>query len=84
MFDKEFNLKIADFGCAAKIKKGGLISDPEKATGGTRVYMAPERLKGCNYDGKKNDNFAAGIILFQMVAGMHPFECEEDKELEKN
>ena len=84
MFDKEFNLKIADFGCAAKTEESGLVSDPERATGGTRVYMAPERLKGDKYDGKKNDNFAAGIILFQMVAGKHPFECEEDKELEKD
>jgi serine/threonine protein kinase len=39
--------------------------------------MAPERLKGDEYDGKKNDNFAAGIILFQMVAGMHPFESKD-------
>lgn len=31
-----------------------------------------------NYDGKKVDVWAAGVLLFVMLAGMFPFETQDD------
>jgi serine/threonine protein kinase len=38
MFDKNFTLKIADFGLAIKVSPTGMISND----GGTPNFMAPE------------------------------------------
>jgi serine/threonine protein kinase len=46
--------------------------------------MAPERRKGLQKDYKLDDIFAAGIILFQMLAIKHPFEIDEAKDIVKN
>ena len=48
--------------------------------------MAPERRKGLQTDYKLDDIFAAGIILFQMLAIQHPFEYKTDeaKDIVKN
>lgn len=72
LLDKEFNLKIADFGFAAPASgKDG--SGKLNTYVGTLDYMAPEIHLSMPYDGKKNDIFAAGIILFMMLTARPPF-----------
>jgi serine/threonine protein kinase len=67
-----FVLKIADFGFSCLIR-GHDGTGVLKTKLGTEGYMAPEiALK--NYDGRKTDIFAAGVILFIMYAGNPPFE----------
>jgi serine/threonine protein kinase len=72
LLDKNFNLKIADFGFAAptigRDGSGKLISRV-----GTSKYMAPELHLGLPYDGKSDDLFAAGIIIFLMLTARPPF-----------
>ena len=73
LFDREFTLKIADFGIAtdARGEKGDYIL---KSGGGTIRYVPPERLTGDKtYTGVNVDLFAAGIILFMMMTGTVPF-----------
>ena len=77
LVDKEFKIKIADFGCAAKTN-----DDLDNVGGGTIQYMAPERRHNFPTDYKLDDIFAAGIILFQMLAARHPFKCNEGRELD--
>ena len=74
LLDKDCNLKIADFGFAAPAKgKDG--SGKLKTYVGTLDYMAPEIHLGMPYDGKKDDVFSAGIILFMMLTARPPFRC---------
>jgi len=67
MLDSDFTLKIADFGFAAPVEgrdgSGYLVSKL-----GTLNYMAPEIHLKQPYQGRSVDLFAAGIILFIMVA----------------
>ena len=65
--------KLLDFGIARLEKRdqdnnltqtGNLI--------GTVPYMAPERLRNEDVDGR-SDIFAAGVVLFQLMAGQLPF-----------
>lgn len=68
LLDKEYNLKIADFGCATSTTAGKI--DRRE---GTEEYMAPEILSGSAYDGKKADLFSTGMVLFMMFSGNLPW-----------
>ena len=61
LLDHEFTLKIADFGFAS----AQAVNETRR---GTESYMAPEINLGKAYHGPVVDLFAAGIILFIMIA----------------
>ena len=72
ILDKDFNLKITDFGFAAPIEGrdcSGLLSTQL----GTASYMAPEIHLGKPYEGAKVDLFASAIILFVILTQRPPF-----------
>jgi serine/threonine protein kinase len=70
-------VKILDFGLA-KLQMS--VDDPAAGTqhtssgviAGTAAYMAPEQVKGENVDARA-DLFALGVMLYEMLAGQHPF-----------
>lgn len=76
LFDKFYNLKIADFDLNEPfyelVNQGKLTKKV-----GTIHYMAPEVHLGRPYEGQKVDIFAAAIILFQMVTKRLPFHTAE-------
>ena len=41
---------------------------------GTPSYMSPELCSKTEYDGKKNDIWSLGILLFVMLTGVFPFK----------
>ena len=66
MLDKDFNIKLADFGFATLLKgKNGdnILTTPL----GTLAYAAPEILLKKPYDGVKTDIFSLGVVLFTLV-----------------
>lgn len=63
ILDKEYKLKITDFGFAAP-KAGRSGNGLLNTQLGTFSYMAPEIHLGKPYEGEKVDLFAAAIILF--------------------
>ncbi|MEA2205206.1 MAG: eukaryotic-like serine/threonine-protein kinase [Blastocatellia bacterium] len=75
-------LKILDFGLAKQIRSGDsvdfegqtstLLSSPGNIVG-TMPYMSPEQLQGEPLDGR-SDIFSFGVILYEMLAGKHPFQ----------
>lgn len=71
LLDKDFNLKVADFGLSTTVEStyGGGVMHTRV---GTERYMPPEMLEKNAYVGICADLFAAGIILFVLVVGIMP------------
>ncbi|CAN8065445.1 unnamed protein product [Agarophyton chilense] len=70
-------LKITDFGFSAMKDYG---SHMLKTNCGSPHYCAPEVWNGdqAQYDGRKNDAWSCGIILYVMLTGKQPFYDEDD------
>jgi len=63
-------IKVADFGFCKTLLSP---SDLTQTMVGSPIYMAPEILKGCNYN-IKADIWSMGVVLFEMLFGYCPFE----------
>ncbi|MEQ9325089.1 MAG: serine/threonine-protein kinase [Polyangiaceae bacterium] len=61
-------VKVIDFG-TARYRQGATM---EGQAVGTIPYMSPEHLRGGELDGR-TDVFALGFVLYEMLAGHHPF-----------
>ncbi len=75
MVDRDGHARILDFGIA-RIVAPGQVPEALTADGvaaGTPAYMAPEQIEGRPADFRA-DHFAFGIVLYEMVAGIHPFQ----------
>ena len=69
----DFQVRIADFGFAAKME--GHNADGQITSFlGTPGYMAPEILEGRNYTGQGVDMYALGVVLFAMCTKSTPFQ----------
>ena len=63
-------VKVADFGIAKSV-----LRDTKTAAGtikGKVAYMAPEQLHGDRV-GPQCDVYALGVVLYELIAGKHPF-----------
>jgi len=70
--------KVLDFGLAkhtsgAVPRQSGISASGQIV--GTVAYMSPEQILGQELDGR-SDLFAFGIILYEMLAGRHPWPRE--------
>jgi serine/threonine protein kinase len=78
IFQTAHGIKLLDFGLAAPVKsvKPDLDTATALTTAGTVVgtwsYMSPEQLQGQAVD-VRSDIFAAGAILFELLAGRRAF-----------
>ena len=76
-YDKEkIKLKLADFG---NIRKKPNDKERLYYFSGTREYMAPETLENYGFN-EKIDEWAAGIIMYNMLTGCDPFSAETDSD----
>ena len=74
-FDKDFNLKIGDFGLAA------IVSDENErkyTICGTPNYIAPEVIMGKHLGHSfEVDIWSLGVMVFAMIIGKPPFQAKE-------
>ena len=81
MLTPEGHVKVMDFGLAKRLAEGG---DPQDetvsstltdtgATLGTLPYMSPEQVRGQEVD-SRSDIFSFGVLLYEMLTGVHPFK----------
>ena len=82
MIAADGHVKVLDFGLASRLERPGLnaelttlTSPPSVSDGlaGTLAYMAPEQVRAEPAD-VRSDIFAFGVVLFEMLAGRHPFQ----------
>ena len=72
LFDKQYNLKIADIGWSFVLS--GQNENPLSSHKGTQRFMPPEVHVGSKFTGESIDIFESGVILFLMMSGLFPFE----------
>lgn len=73
LFDEHSNAHIADFGIAKLLEsKSNLTGD---AIIGTPAYMSPEQALGEEEIDGRSDQYALGIIFFEMLTGEQPFKA---------
>jgi serine/threonine-protein kinase len=73
--------KVCDFGIAhanAKVDESAVLSDD--ALRGKAGYMSPEQARGEDLDAR-SDVFAAGILLWEMLAGRRMYKAAEGVDL---
>lgn len=82
--DRTF-VKLLDFGFAALLGDGASPPDrsltPARTLVGTPAYAAPERLRGDDRRDPRTDLYALGVVLFEMLAGVRPFDASSFSEL---
>lgn len=78
LLDAEANVKLADFGFAAVVEEGELLT----RSCGSPKYFAPELLRReVLYQGEPVDIWAAGVVLYACLSGSLPFEGASHEEL---
>lgn len=80
--DGELVPKILDFGLVKALGQDSAAG--RTRTGqfmGTPHYMAPEQIRNTKGVDKRADVWALGVILYQMVTGVLPFEGEDTFEI---
>jgi serine/threonine-protein kinase len=73
MVDAEDNIKLLDFGIAAKAGARRLTFGKLSPTLGTPDYISPEQVRGKRGD-CRSDVYALGVMLYEMLTGQVPFE----------
>lgn len=75
LLDKDWNVKLCDFGCASKV-----VENYRNPYIGTTEYMAPEIQTQQKY-GLPVDIWSLGVVLFELVHGFKPFNSKKESVL---
>jgi len=72
MFTQDGQVILTDFGIARMVNTVTLTASG--AMVGTPAYMAPEQ--GSRTGDERSDIYSLGVVLYQLVTGMLPFEAD--------
>lgn len=81
MISREGEVKLVDFGIA-KAQLNDENSSQHGIIKGKFYYMSPEQAYGHHID-VRTDIFAAGMVLYELLAGQNPYEGIEEAQLLK-
>ena len=73
MIEMDGRVVVMDFGLARSMEATGLTQ--AGAVMGTPAYMSPEQAKGMPAD-ERSDIFSLGIIAYQMLTGVVPYQAD--------
>ncbi|XXY13824.1 serine/threonine-protein kinase [Sorangium sp. So ce216] len=87
LLDAHDQVRLIDFGLAkvnvdllsSQIRKTSSPSPALTSAGevfGTLAYLAPEALRGMDAVDARADLYALGLVLYEMLAGQHPFDAK--------
>jgi serine/threonine-protein kinase len=68
-------VKLIDFGVASV--RGKISQTESDGLKGKIGFMSPEQLRGHGVD-RRSDVFSLGVMLYQMITGIHPFPGDSD------
>jgi serine/threonine protein kinase len=69
LLDEREHIKICDFGFCAFFSENGKMD----TCCGSPCYASPELLNNIEYDAKKADIWALGVVLFELLTGKRPW-----------
>jgi serine/threonine-protein kinase len=78
MLTRDGRVKLLDFGVAVRGRTPSDLEATISVDEGSRItgtigYMAPEQVRAGDVDGRA-DVFAFGVLLYELLAGMRPFQ----------
>ena len=76
MICRSQTLCLMDFGMAAEADEGFSLLSGLTPVFGTPEYMAPEQVRNKPND-ERTDIYSLGVILYQMLTGVLPFQSED-------
>jgi serine/threonine protein kinase len=72
--EKEYTVKLLDFGISKVASTGRAIKTATGIILGSPAYMSPEQVRSLpDIDGRA-DIWCLGVVLFEMLAGVRPFQ----------
>src|SRR4051812_23624597 len=77
----EGEVKVADFGIAKAASK--VVHTETGLIRGKASYMSPEQARAEDLDGR-SDIFSAGILLYELLTGLAPYEGESSDAILRN
>ena len=80
LVDKDFNVKITDFGLALNVLKKSETDSTFIMGVGSPAYMSPEQIKGYPLN-QKTDLYSLGVVLFHLLTGRLPFRGKNPGQL---
>jgi serine/threonine-protein kinase len=75
MLNENGVVKVMDFGIAKVL--GSSLATSTNLRMGTSCYMSPEQITGAVVDAR-SDIYSLGVTLYELLAGMLPFEGDSD------
>ncbi|KAM8960719.1 testis-specific serine/threonine-protein kinase 1-like [Pelodytes ibericus] len=82
LLDKEFNIKLSDFGFSRRLCHNSVgMLNLSNTFCGSAAYAAPEVLQGIPYQPKVYDMWSLGVILYIMVCGTMPYDDSNIKKM---
>jgi protein-serine/threonine kinase len=73
LIDSNDQITLIDFGSGAYVSDG-----PFTTFFGTKLWAPPELLDGCCYEGKAQDMWQLGILLYTLIHKENPFYSVEE------